>query len=408
MRVRRCAILFLEPRESVSFDLGDLLRGGDGLRREQRWLALAPHLDAEVEVTAEEREALGLLPASRWCAGEALAGLETTLIRRLLDKGLLIGDGPDHAAVRAADEKIRATHWRPLSAAFHRFSRWRSVDAGADRSGAGLGSFAEMVATLGEPPPHLVARGARERGVALDRPAPGAIDEVLAQRVTCRNWDTARALDRARLSRLMHRVFAAQAVFHVTDRAAVLKKTSPSGGGLHPTEAYLLVRHVTGLAPGLYHYHAGEHALHPLPWPIALAGPGETDALPDSRRQAFAAALLAGQQWFAGAHVLVLLTTRFRRQTWKYRAHAKAYKAALLDAGHLSQTLYLTAAEMGLGAFITAAVNDVEIEQALGLDPLEEGVVAAAGFGWRGDTRAAVEFDPLRRVWQDWGTKPAG
>lgn len=34
MRVRRCAVLYLEPREEISFDLDLLLAGGDGLRRD--------------------------------------------------------------------------------------------------------------------------------------------------------------------------------------------------------------------------------------------------------------------------------------------------------------------------------------------------------------------------------------
>ena len=52
-----------------------------------------------------------------------------------------------------------------------------------------------------------------------------------------------------------------------------------------------------------------------------------------------------------------------------------------VDAGHLSQTLYLLCTELGLGAFYTGAINDINIEQALGLDPLQEGVIGIAGCG---------------------------
>ena len=48
MRVRRCKVLFLEPREQVDFELQGLLSGGDGLRRTPQWLALAPHIGNEV------------------------------------------------------------------------------------------------------------------------------------------------------------------------------------------------------------------------------------------------------------------------------------------------------------------------------------------------------------------------
>ena len=63
-----------------------------------------------------------------------------------------------------------------------------------------------------------------------------------------------------------------------------------------------------------------------------------------------------------------------------------------MDAAHLSQTLYLVAAERGLGAYITAAVNNADIDAALGLDGVHEGTLAVCGFG-----KAAAEpspFDP--------------
>src|SRR5690606_23238396 len=158
---------------------------------------------------------------------------------------------------------------------------------------------------------------------------------LLARRVTCRNFDAARPLDAATLSCVLHRVFAAQATAEIAPGCFAVKKSSPSGGSLHATEAYLLLRNVEGVAPGLYHYHAGEHALEP----IDLAEP---ETLP-----ARALRFVAGQHWFADAPVQVVLAPRFRRSFWKYRNHDKAYRALVLDAGHLSQTLYLAATELG-------------------------------------------------------------
>ncbi|HET7556751.1 MAG TPA: nitroreductase family protein, partial [Rhodanobacteraceae bacterium] len=66
---------------------------------------------------------------------------------------------------------------------------------------------------------------------------------------------------------------------------------------------------------------------------------------------------------------------------------------------HLSQMLYLAATELNLGAFITAAVNEVEIEQAFGLEPMEEGPLAVCGFGVRAGEKVTVEFDPAGKVW---------
>ena len=169
----------------------------------------------------------------------------------------------------------------------------------------------------------------------------------------------------------------------------VLKKTSPSGGALHPTEAYLIVQRVEGIAPGLYHYRSVDHALQPLPWTAGEDALGQLATL-----------AVAGQHWFADAHVLVALAPRFARNFWKYRNHAKAYRVCVLDAGHLSQTLFLAATEQGLGAFVTAAINEVDIEEAFGLTGYVDGPLAVCGFGIRADTMTTSEFDPNRKVWK--------
>ncbi|MET3146362.1 UNVERIFIED_ORG: hypothetical protein ABIB63_002160 [Xanthomonas axonopodis] len=41
MLVKRCAIVVLEPRETVSYTLDSLLRGGNGLDHSMQWFALA-------------------------------------------------------------------------------------------------------------------------------------------------------------------------------------------------------------------------------------------------------------------------------------------------------------------------------------------------------------------------------
>ena len=92
MRLRRCTVLYLEPREEAAFDLASLLAGGNGLRRTRRWLALAPHLEMEVEVDADERELLGLLGPGEWTERDGFDAGWQPAIGRLLSEGLLIGD----------------------------------------------------------------------------------------------------------------------------------------------------------------------------------------------------------------------------------------------------------------------------------------------------------------------------
>ena len=46
---------------------------------------------------------------------------------------------------------------------------------------------------------------------------------------------------------------------------------------------------------------------------------------------------LAGQKWFGGAAFVVFMTAVFSRTQWKYH-YARAYRAVLMEAGHLCQT----------------------------------------------------------------------
>src|SRR5712691_8992762 len=92
------------------------------------------------------------------------------------------------------------------------------------------------------------------------------------------------------------------------------------------------------------------------------------------------------------------MTARFDRSFWKYRWHDRAYRVLLLDAGHLSQTFYLVCTELGLGPFVTAAVNDANVEERLGLDPYREGVLALCGCGRPAASRSEWEPDFLPYV----------
>ena len=223
--------------------------------------------------------------------------------------------------------------------------------------------------------------------IGLSRSAATSFDGLLERRSSCRNFDMDSRLPQAQFARLLDRVFGARGQVHAADDFDVLKKSSPSGGALHPTEAYLIVQRVEGVDHGLYHYRAGEHAIQRLSW----------EGTPEELT-AFAKLAVVGQQWFADAHVLVVLAPRFARNFWKYRNHAKAYRVCILDVGHLSQTLFLSATEQGLGAFITAAINEVDIDRAFGLTGYVDGTLAVCGFGIRAGTMETYELDPAAQA----------
>ena len=367
MKIRRCAVLYIEPREELAVDWSSLFAGSTTLAASTRWLALAPHLDREIEVDAADLAAMAAVSQTVWSELETSRQRHgAACITRLLDLGLLIGDAPEHAALRERDEILRAQHWRPLAALAHTFSRWHDVRT---ETGMEAPTFQQLLDRYGTPPGPTMDAGAADTAVRLPVPASGILDETMMKRYTGRNFDTEASLSLAVASRLLQRTFGAQETRQVGPHSNVLKKTVPSGGGLHPVEAFVLAQRVDGVAPGLYYYHPTEHELRPL------------RTMERDTAAALAMQMVAEQQWLAEAPMQVVMVGRIERSFWKYRNHQKAYRALALDAGHLSQTFYLLAAEAGLPAFITAAINDVDIERMLDLDHLRHAVIAVCGCG---------------------------
>lgn len=407
MRLRRCAVVWLEPREVASFQLEDLLSGGTGVVGRLAWFAHAPHLPAAVEIDTAQVPALGALGAVDWVPRTELeARFGAATIESLLAQGLLLEARDGKAPL--ADDAYRAVHWHPPAAVSHVASRWEGIDGPSAMADADLDTNEGLLRQHGNPPPHYVS--ARHAGeVGLPRLERDDFDHLLDSRVTCRNFDTDAEVPLSAFSQLMARVFGARGIGHAAPQFDVIKRTSPSGGSLHPTECWLIVQRVEGITPGLYRYRIDTHALEPVTPGITPPQPGDTKtrALGDmppcpwtsDELRTFARIAVAGQDWFADAPVLCVLAPRFHRNFWKYRNHAKAYRVAILDVGHLSQTLQVCATQAGLGPFVTSAINEVDIERAFGLTHFADGPLAICGFGPRTDTLVTSEFDPNRKVW---------
>ncbi|HEX7370558.1 MAG TPA: putative peptide maturation dehydrogenase [Rhodanobacteraceae bacterium] len=390
MQVRRCAVVMVEPRETLGFDLAELALGETGVRERLGWVALAAHRDDEIPLDVAEVAALSVLLPSHWQALDDVARQHPRVVlESLLAKGLLIAQLPRDDAERAsakADEAVRAVHWRGLPAVMHRHTRWRDVDTEQAERLFSEASEQTFLERLGPALPAVGERVPAASRMPLEKPESSPLDALMDRRVTCRNFDPA-PLAHAAFSTVLYRAFGARVVNDYAPGVQLLKKGVPSAGGLHATEVYVLARRVEGVPTGLYHYHPVDHALEPL----RELGANEAAGL--------ARCFVAAQAYYADAPLQIALVSRFERNFWKYRNHAKAYRAVILDAGHLSQAMYLAATEMNLGAFITAAINEVEIEQAFGLEPMSEGPLCVCGFGARAAEKVTVEFDPAHKVW---------
>ncbi len=415
MRIRRCAVLWLEPREVARFDLAELLAGGTGVLTRQAWFAHAPHLPEPIELSADDAMALGAVGPGEWVAsGTVSRELGPRRFQSLLEMGLVVANTKKWTYQRQRDEDFRALHWHGLAAVWHARSRWSGADAVQDVADAGVDTSSGLRARHGVPPPTFLQDSSPPRaGIALPRIPRDAFDGLLDGRSSCRNFDPQAVLSLEAFSQLMERVFGARGQVDAAEDFAVIKRTSPSGGALHPTECYLLVQRVQGVRPGLYHYHPGTHRLRRLTAQSAPPLAGETGVVPLSEgarsrwlprhwRQ-LAKIAVAGQDYFADAAVLCVMAPRFTRNFWKYRNHPKAYRVAILDAGHLSQTLQLCATQAGLGGFVTAAINEVDIERVLGLQAHVNGPLLVCGFGPRKAHMRTSELDPAHLTWNSVG-----
>lgn len=142
-------------------------------------------------------------------------------------------------------------------------------------------------------------------------------------------------------------------------------KTSPSGGGRHPGEVYVMALKVEGVEPGIYYYSPVDNSLY-------LVASGAT---PEQ-----AARLCGNQEWVSGAAALFFMTAVTARSLWKY-PHPRMYRILLAEIGHFCQTFCLTATALNLAPFSTMALADTSIESLLGLDGVSESVFYVAGVG---------------------------
>lgn len=295
------------------------------------------------------------------------------LVRELHRQRFLWRQGESVPPVEA--ELSRWGSWNPSAGFFHtstRNPRVFDIDTVID-------DVRSRLAHERPPAPFTSIAGATY--VPLPRDAiedAGALAGVLRARRTWRQFRRG-ALPMPTLAALLQLTIGVQQWVTADGEGEVALKTSPSGGARHPIEAFLAVRRVSGLAPGFYHYNAGDHALA-----CVAEGTPRFDVL------------LPTQSWYRDASVLVFFVAVFERTRWRYPG-PRAYRAVLIEAGHLCQTFCLTATALGCAPFCSMAIADGRIERTLKLDGVSQSVLYAAGVGLRPRTAGQPGAIPRRR-----------
>jgi SagB-type dehydrogenase family enzyme len=176
----------------------------------------------------------------------------------------------------------------------------------------------------------------------IARQAAMPIDAVLESRRSRRSWNP-RSLTLAELSWLL---------WATNGRSGPEPlRTVPSAGAQHALELYVAAQRVTGIEQGLHYYD-------PLTHELAFVRPG------NFATQLTVASL--GQGFVGDAPATIVVAAIFQRLRWRYRE--RAYRYALLEAGHAGQNLYLAAEATGLATVAVGAFFDGQINGLLDLD----------------------------------------
>ena len=392
MLIRRRNPCIVEIDNELLPDLEAILSGTMRLRERTRVNLLCPISGRRLPLSPEELALVARLETNAWREKNELVRLhevESVMLESLLERGILLSDdeGSAMTSLREGEARLETVGWHPLAAVYHGMTRWEGVVG--DEGSREHNDHAEQTRLQAHIDRHgAIAAHFPDSGPVLahvelpDEPLQGELARILLSRKTTRHFDRTRSLPLHELSRILRGTFGAMGTQELAPGVVAVKRTSPSGGALHPIEAYPLVMNVEGLASGLYHYRSGDHALALL------------KAMTETQARSLASATTIAQHYFADAHALVFHVARLERHHWKYRRHPKAYKAVLLDSGHLSQTFYLLATEQGLGAYYTAAINDADVGAALSLDPLSHIPIGANGLGIIEPSLQALHLQP--------------
>lgn len=293
--------------------------------------------------------------------GYSLAELRQT-VDALLDMSVVVEEG----SALAAREQALNTHWRwGLPAALMHFTvqdpEFLSLDQAEDLQRRKLAADGAI---------RLYDENDPCKSIELPKVAGTNPLLRLMQERRTRRQGSHRAVP---LSILSECLFAGMGITGETENCVgkLPLGMTPSGGARNPYEAYVLVRNVEGLPPGIYHYSAKQHSLE-----CRMAGPVPSFC-----------ELVGGQEWADTMPCMVLLCAKMDRTMWKY-ADANAYRVVMIEAGHIGQNVMLAATHHGLTACPTAALRHSWISELLGCENPTHAPVYALTLGYPTDAPA--------------------
>lgn len=185
-----------------------------------------------------------------------------------------------------------------------------------------------------------------------------SLTDAIERRRSVRSYG-GRPIGLAELGEFLYRVGRVRRVLTI-DGVELSSRPYPNGGASYEFELYLLVDRCQELLPGLFHYDPAAHQLEPL-----TPANATTDQF------------LSDAYTFCGGNtkpeILILISARFQRVSWKYAGIA--YATILKNVGALYQTMYLVATSMGLGPCALGSGNSDRFTELLQEDYYTETAV---------------------------------
>lgn len=212
------------------------------------------------------------------------------------------------------------------------------------------------------PKPTMPPQFKNYKGIKTTLPKPNfkgiTVEDAILKRRSVREY-TDKPLSLSQISQL---VFAAQGITGKLYGTPL--RTVPSAGALYPFEIYLIVNNVNDLKRGLYHYSPLDHS-------VALIKEG------DFRKELMQASL--SQEMMRDAGIVFAISAIFDRTRSKYGE--RGYRYVYMEAGYISQNIYLQAVSLGLGSVAVGAFIDKDINNLVGVDGKKEAVISLHAIG---------------------------
>lgn len=298
---------------------------------------------------------------SRNARGEISTAPSVELLSLLSIEGFL--EDPEEGA---EDGNLALRHWEFHDLLFHsrsRIGRTSAIVGGSYR-------FRGEIAPLPGVKPPMSAFP-----IALPRPDLQSLSfrdltvtAALESRVSIRH-SGARA---PTVLELGHFLYRSARVRHCTKYQEIdlTNRPYPNGGASYELEIYPIIDRCAGLLSGVYHYDPVAHALEPL-------------VAPSAATETALCLAYAANGGLVRPSILLVVTARFRRVSWKYES--VAYATILKNVGALYQTMYIVATAMRLAPCAIGAGDSDLFSEILGNDYLEESAVGEFMLNARAD-----------------------